>query len=844
MTQMLAANASWFNFTAQSGDFGVYAFSGFEEVCKPYEFSIELASRSANVDLTALLGTPACLSIADRSGGERLVHGLIREMEQLHTANRFTHYRCSLVPRLWFLGQIRDHRIFQNLSVVEIIQRILKEQGFTADGSSFKLSYSYEPREYCVQYGETDLHFITRLCEEEGIYFYFEHNRDSHCLCFCDREGGPKIPGQSDLRFFPGSGQRSDTAVITRLTLHEQVNSNATTYRGWNFEHPKLSLEVKKQEPDKEAAPTPPGMLLEQYQYPHLYQLQKTGTRYADLQLLRQLTFRQWIETKSDISRYLPSYTFTIHDHPRDDVNTGWWIVSVRHEGEQPGVLEHEAPDGRGLHYASRVRAIPEMTRFIPALEHPKNLVEGLQSALVTGPGDEEVFTDQYGRVKVQFHWDREGAYDEKTTCWVRVADTWAGDNFGFIQIPRIGQEVIIEYMEGDPDRPVITGRVYNTLLMPPWRLPSQKTLSGIQSKEFRAGRRNQLILDDTQNEIQVQVTSDHHLSQINLGYLTRIDHIEGRKEFRGEGFELRTDGWGVLRAGKGMHLTTVPRSGIGHHQKDMREADNNLRGAAAQHEETSKLAQAHNAQDSGTDGEVVFNALHKQVDEVHGNGEPHGELTSPHMMLSSPSGIALTAMDSIHAHSAENTAITTGRHLSLSTGRSLLGSALDRISLFAHRLGVRLFAGQGKVEIQAQSDDMDIIADKVLKLISAKASIQLTAAKEITLLADGSYIRINGNGIEQGTKGKWTVYANTRKMLGGKDMQPPETELPSGATQFNEEFCLKDSMTGELLANTRYEVHFDDGSVVSGTTGEDGIIPIQRRLHPAKLTIKILGKE
>ena len=130
MAQMPAANASWFNFTAQSGDFGVYAFSGFEEVCKPYEFGIELVSRSANVDLTALLGTPACLSIADRSGGERLVHGLIREMEQLHTANRFTHYRCSLVPRLWFLGQIRDHRIFQNLSVVEIIQQILKEQGF------------------------------------------------------------------------------------------------------------------------------------------------------------------------------------------------------------------------------------------------------------------------------------------------------------------------------------------------------------------------------------------------------------------------------------------------------------------------------------------------------------------------------------------------------------------------------------------------------------------------------------------------------------------------------------------------------------------------------------------
>ena len=482
MTQTPAANASWFNFTAQSGDFGVYAFSGFEEVCKPYEFGIELVSRSANVDLTALLGTPACLSIADRSGGERLVHGLIREMEQLHTANRFTHYRCSLVPRLWFLGQIRDHRIFQNLSVVEIIQQILKEQGFTADGSSFKLSCSYEPREYCVQYGETDLHFITRLCEEEGIYFYFEHNRDSHCLCFCDREGGPKIPGQSDLRFFPGSGQRSDTAVINRLTLHEQVNSNAAAYREWNFRKPRLDLEVRDKEEDKQAAPAPPGMLLEQYAYPHLYQLRQPGERYVKLRMLRQLTFRQWIECSSDVARFLPSYTFSMHDHPREALNAGWWVVSVRHEGQQPGVLEHEAPDGRGLHYASRVTAIPEMTRFIPALEHPKNLILDKQTAHVTGPKGEEIYPDKYGRVKVQFHWDREGQYNEKTSCWVRASQEWAGGKYGVMAIPRIGHEVVVSFLEGDPDRPLITGRVYHELNMPPYELPAHKTRTVFKS--------------------------------------------------------------------------------------------------------------------------------------------------------------------------------------------------------------------------------------------------------------------------------------------------------------------------------------------------------------------------
>ena len=514
MTQTPAANASWFNFTAQSGDFGVYAFSGFEEACKPYEFGIELVSRSANVDLTALLGTPACLSIADRSGGERLVHGLIREMEQLHTANRFTHYRCSLVPRLWFLGQIRDHRIFQNLSVVEIIQQILKEQGFTADGSSFKLSCSYEPREYCVQYGETDLHFITRLCEEEGIYFYFEHKADAHCLCFCDREGGPKIPGQSDLRFFPGSGQRSDTAVINRLTLHEQVNSNAAAYREWNFRKPRLDLEVRDKEEDKQAAPAPPGMLLEQYTYPHLYQLRQPGERYVKLRMLRQLTFRQWIECSSDVARFLPSYTFSMHDHPREALNAGWWVVSVRHEGQQPGVLEHEAPDGRGLHYASRVTAIPEMTRFIPALEHPKNRIIGEQSAIVTGPEGEEIYPDEYGRVKVQFHWDREGQHNENTTCWIRVSQGWAGSKYGIMAIPRIGHEVVVSFLEGDPDRPLITGRVYHELNMPPYELPAHKTRTVFKSmstpgKENEERGFNELRIEDKKGQEEIYLHAE-----------------------------------------------------------------------------------------------------------------------------------------------------------------------------------------------------------------------------------------------------------------------------------------------------------------------------------------------
>ena len=810
MTQTPAANASWFNFTAQSGDFGVYAFSGFEEVCKPYEFNIELVSRSANVDLTALLGTPACLSIADRSGGERLVHGLIREMEQLHTANRFTHYRCSLVPRLWFLGQIRDHRIFQNLSVVEIIQQILKEQGFTGDAASFKLCYAYEPREYCVQYGETDLHFITRLCEEEGIYFYFEHNRDSHCLCFCDREGGPKISGQSDLRFFPGSGQRSDTAVINRLTLHEQVNSNAAAYREWNFRKPRLDLEVRDKEEDKQAAPAPPGMLLEQYAYPHLYQLRQPGERYVKLRMLRQLTFRQWIECSSNVARFLPSYTFSMHDHPREALNAGWWVISVRHEGQQPGVLEHEAPDGRGLRYASRVTAIPEMTRFIPALEHPKNLIEGLQSAIVTGPEGEEVYTDQYGRVKVQFHWDREGQHNENTTCWVRVADSWAGEDFGFIQVPRIGQEVIVEYMESDPDRPVITGRVYNTLKMPPWNLPEQKTLSGIQSREFHAGRRNQLVLDDTQNAIQAQLSSDHQLSQLNLGHITRINHHYGRKDFRGEGFELRTDGWGVLRAAKGLYSTTHSRPSATSHIKDFSEGVSGFASAVTMHKDLGELAHKHGAHILDKDVIPICEELKQQQREIAGDGKSHSELQKQHIVFASAAGIATTSVGTHHLHAGGHAAVSAEKNITLAAGKSLLGSFLEKICLFAHKAGIKIFSAIGKVQIQAQSDQIEIIADKSIRVASCKEKVEIVAAKEIFLSAGGSYIRINKDGIEHGTASKWSVHAGSHAMEGPKTWNTPMLDLPISGYTKNVKLAFTD-LSGNALQND--QIVFENGN-------------------------------
>ncbi|MDY0228188.1 MAG: type VI secretion system tip protein TssI/VgrG [Desulfomicrobium apsheronum] len=476
------ADSSWFTFeTPAALGFRVYAFSGVEEMHRPYEFEIELVHDLDNLDFTALLGRTACLSIRDKSGGVRHVHGVIHRFMQLHTANQRTHYRCLLVPRLHFLNQVTDHRIFQNMNVTQIIEKILKEQNFTGDSYAFKCFFDYAPREYCVQYGETHLHFISRLCEEEGLYFYFDHFKDRHVLCFSDMPDGPRIEGESLVRFHPGAGTETDTATVRTIEMGRDIRSDSFTFREWNFEKTRLDLQVKLSETDPVKAPVPVGMNLEQYRYPHLYQLQKDGKRYVDLELLRNFSMNAWVDVTTDVSRMTPGYVFELFGHRREDYNAKWWVVRVEHRGEQPQVLEHEAPD-RGMMYGAQVRAIPNTTRFIPASNHPRTPIYGVQTAIVTGPDGEEIFPDQYGRVKVQFHWDREGRYDENTTCWIRASQGWAGGQFGTMAIPRIGQEVLVTFLEGDPDRPVITGRVYNSRNPVPYPLPANKTRTVFKS--------------------------------------------------------------------------------------------------------------------------------------------------------------------------------------------------------------------------------------------------------------------------------------------------------------------------------------------------------------------------
>lgn len=819
------ANRHWFTCGIDVGggepeNLDVYAFHGREQVSDGYIFNIEAVTRRANVDIPRLLGCPCHLDITDKSGGTRHLHGLVRQMKQMHTANSVTHYLLEVTPRLYFLKKTQDHRIYQHMTVPDIIQQVLNKHGFPEEAYTFQLRDKYPKREYCTQYGESDYHFICRLAEEEGIYFFHEHRQDAHILHFCDSEGGLPIPGESRLRFYSGSGQPADTAVIARLELNHRISSDSATLRDWNFTTP--SADLTSHESDTS---TPPAQArpLETYQFPHLYQARREGEHYAAVQILRQTSRSHWVECRSDASRHTPGYVFELYGHHRQDVNRSWWITEVRHEGRQPAVLGNEAPEERGLEYAAWLRAIPSETRFVPEQRHRKVRIEGVQSAIVTGLGGEEVHCDAYGRVKVRFHWDRTGPNDERSSCWVRVSSALAGEGFGAIQLPRIGQEVLVEFMEGDPDRPIITGRVYNAAHMPPWHLPEQKHLSGLQSKEFHGGQRNQLVLDDTRGQVQAQLSSDHGLSQLNLGYITRVGHGVGREDFRGEGFELRTDHWGVVRAAKGLFLSTFARSRAAKHQKEVTEVATGLKQSLEQYEAQGKFAVEHAAQAEIDDLKKVVSSLQRQLDEIKGGGQKHGELSTPQVVLASSSGLAVSADAMLQLRGAAHTVLTSGGHTALASGASLLATALEKVSLFAHKAGMKLFAAAGKVEIQAQTAGVDVIADQVLKLISAKKSVEIAAAEEIKLSCGGSYIKINEKGIEQGTGGKWVAHGGSHSFSGPRQEQVVLPNFNSPRENWMGLAVLGDNLQALEGVPIKYTATFQDGGVRRGELDGNG---------------------
>jgi type VI secretion system secreted protein VgrG len=492
------------------------ALSGIEEMSRPYEFQLRLLSTKLNIDMKDLLRKQATVTLQLAGDSQkRYFNGSFasfRQKEQV--AEDLVIYEAVLVPSIWFLSLDQDCRIFQNQSVPDIVESVLKGSGIS--DFNMKTTKSYSPREYCVQYRESNLNFISRLLEEEGIFYYFVHEESKHTIVFDDHSQSLEpCPYQAKAACGFTGEALSPEDLIWNFDRVEQVHTGKVTLKDYDFEKPRTSLEttVSGSGKDKE----------EVYNYPGSYVERSEGDRYARLRL-EEREARQFIaEGASRCRAFRPGYNFKLQNHYRKDTNGDYVLIFVSHEVLDTSYRSSQHPAHQ---YQNSFRVIPKATPYRPPLRTVKPVVQGSQTAVVVGPSGDEIWVDKYSRVKVQFHWDRLGKKDENSSCWIRVAQTWAGKSWGWVTIPRMGQEVLVDFLEGDPDRPIITGRVYNADQMPPYTLPDNQTQSGIKSRSSKQGgssNYNEIRLEDLKGSEMITIHAEKDME-------TEVEHDDSQK--------------------------------------------------------------------------------------------------------------------------------------------------------------------------------------------------------------------------------------------------------------------------------------------------------------------------
>ncbi|WP_028693315.1 type VI secretion system tip protein VgrG [Pseudomonas cremoricolorata] len=484
--------------------------SGSDELGRLFEYELQLTSQDSAIDLNQLLGKPMCLSLQMGLGTQRHFHGIVARCSQSVDRGQFASYRVTLRPWLWLLTRTSDCRIFQNQSAPQIVKQVFRDLGF----SDFEeqLSRSYREREYCVQYRETSFEFISRLLEEEGIYYYFRHEQERHVLVLADAYGAHhSVAGYESVPFYPPDGQHRERDHINDWYLAQEVQPGSLELNDYDFQRPGARINVRSAMPRPHQAGDYPL-----FDYPGEYQHSEHGEHYARTRLEALQTQHERVELSGNARGLGSGHLFSLSGFTRADQNREYLIVAARYH-----VVQERLESGGGnasAQFHGNLSCIDAQQSFRPLASTQRPLVKGPQTAVVVGPAGEEIWTDQYGRVKVHFHWDRHDQSNENSSCWIRVSQAWAGKNWGSMQVPRIGQEVIVSFLEGDPDQPIITGRVYNAEQTVPYDLPASATQSGIKSRSSKGGSPanfNEIRMEDKKGEEQLYVHAERNLDTV-----------------------------------------------------------------------------------------------------------------------------------------------------------------------------------------------------------------------------------------------------------------------------------------------------------------------------------------
>ncbi|MDR1064331.1 MAG: type VI secretion system tip protein VgrG [Azoarcus sp.] len=479
---------------------------GKEALSSLYEFTLGLESDDPDIDCQALIGEVAAVELEAQEGGKRYFSGQIVKVSAKGQRGRHWAYEAILAPKLWHASRRADFKIWQNLTVRDIVNEVLNDNALRFE---WRLKNAYKIWEYLVQYDETDLAFIGRLLEHEGIYYWFEHGEGGETLILGDHFSVHEtFGGYENIPFYPPDEARTEEDHYFGWCAGREPESGRFQHRDYDFKRPSKDLTAEHSDPR--------GHLFDQYEiyaYPGNYIEPGDGRAYAMARLEALQRKQDVIELKGRVRGAVPGSRFTLYNHPRADQNRDLLITRADYDVRN-NTYEGGAEETGGSHFEVTIEAIPAGRQYRAEQTTPKPRTRGPETAVVVGPAGSEIHTDPYGRVKVHFHWDRYGQKDGKDSCWIRVSYPWAGTNFGGIHIPRVGQEVIVDFEHGDPDRPIVTGRVYNAEQMPPWDLPANSTQSGLltrSSPRGTPGNANAIRFEDAKGGEEVWIHAERN---------------------------------------------------------------------------------------------------------------------------------------------------------------------------------------------------------------------------------------------------------------------------------------------------------------------------------------------
>jgi type VI secretion system secreted protein VgrG len=860
-----------------------HRLSGVEALSSCYRYELECLSADMHIELKDLLGQPVEIRLLLADGDERVMAGIVTQAKQLGGDGGFARYGLLVEPALATLSYRMNSRVFQDKSVPQIVAAVLEEHiaANTVFARSFalddQLSRDYPTRSYCLQYRESDFAFIARLLAEEGISYRFtfdgaDDETPQHTLVLFDDANRLDDDAQPVIRFHRADGTEPED-TITAWESARQIVQGSTSLQSWDY-RPVSALSAQAEsriDHGEQGSALVGGLRSYLPQAPYYGSDTDELERYATLRQQAADFAAKRFNGEGVVRSLSAGSSFELRDHPihdHDEQEGRQFVVTELRFTAQSNILDDKvsAADSiankPALPYTNRFVAVRRGIPIVPAYTeaHVKPTASGSQTATVVGPQGEEIFTDELGRIRVQFHWQRtqdhpEGGagFDERSSTWVRVACPSAGAGWGIQHIPRIGQEVLIDFLEGDIDRPICVGVVHNGTHTPPafsgaGSLPANKVLSGTKTKEHQGNGYNELVMDDTPNELRVKLSSEHAKTQLNQGYLVH-PRTEGKGTPRGEGFELRTDAAGALRAAKSLLLSAEPSTNAAGNQLDRNALLQMLDAALILAEQLGEQAQHQHANlpETGKGSQLIEDgaapgkqgksghqtqlteALHNlergsNTDKEGNTGQGKQAGGQQIVAISGPDGVAIASNQSTTIAAGTNLDQIAQRDMNQTTGRRWIHNVGESVSLFVAgtkakvKDTLKLIAAKGNIQMQAQDGQIEMTAQQDVTITSVGGKVVVQAPKEILLTAGGGYVRI-GKDIEIHNPGMQSQKAGMFSLNNSTQMPLALPDMPVAAPgKVSQQFHVVDFVTG-APKETAYKLFLDGEEILKGKT-------------------------